>query len=761
MSKLHSVGRANKGLFGSLRLFALAGFAAAAGLLTAPAFAQTCEFDAPTAVGTAGDAGWQPGVDASSGALLFVLPTGGTATLPTVSDANAAACAGEGAVSYKLYSADGTELAGVDTTDPADGTIDIFNLLVLTDGNATADPVVPGSTISVGATGGALGAGATVTYTASTETPDFHRAAPVSFMLRAEKAYSGGEGAEFEFTVTVRPVAHAAPTEVFAVSESSHSVYVEWLGDGNNGTAGPPPTPDTSATHYVVTASWTPMGAMMASTRSVMVADTAMVAEDATTAGRQSATITGLPAGQAYTITVMGISDGGVPEGNEGPTASPAAAVSTAALTYTSETPYKLSVGETVNLDVGDFITPSIDESATAVTADDPTNTDDPTNDNVQRPVGTMFTVGASTGNSAVSVEHITDEDGDHTDDILRMTGLAEGTYTVTLTATTGTAPNATTLTVGIPVSVIENHTPVFKISQATFDWDVDNVGMDFYVNVMADFVDDLIFDADENVAACMDEDASNDYNCDHEITFTLGGGQGVLGITEDNEHTGRITVTAMDLTAIENGRQFELTVTATDQSGAKDTMKIFVDVIEGNDAPVKRLTARDIYLLPLAAANGGGSRSTNVSGSFSDIEGDDLCFEITGSDLIGHGRRRRGCPCDSGAVRRFHLHERKPDHHDEHAIDRSGRSEFCSSWTIRYRPSFGDGSCLPAWSHAEGIDRWHYCLCRSRIWSEHRSKHSFSCSDGRYVLQYRNSKDHGRRNHSLDFHCRRRAADR
>ena len=100
-----------------------------------------------------------------------------------------------------------------------------------------------------------------------------------------------------------------------AVSESSHSVYVEWLGDGNNGTAGPPPTPDTSATHYVVTASWTPMGAMMASTRSVMVADTAMVAEDATTAGRQSATITGLPAGQAYTITVMGISDGGVPEG--------------------------------------------------------------------------------------------------------------------------------------------------------------------------------------------------------------------------------------------------------------------------------------------------------------------------------------------------------------------------------------------------------------------------------------------------------------
>ena len=462
MSKLHSVGRADKGLFGSLRLFALAGFAAAAGLLTAPAFAQTCEFDAPTAVGTAGDAGWQPGVDASSGALLFVLPTGGTATLPTVSDANAAACAGEGAVSYKLYSADGTELAGVDTTDPADGTIDIFNLLVLTDGNATADPVVPGSTISVGATGGALGAGATVTYTASTETPDFHRAAPVSFMLRAEKAYSGGEGAEFEFTVTVRPVAHAAPTAVFATSESSNSIYVEWTGDSNDANASSDPaTTDTTATSYVVTATWTPEGATMASMRSVPAMDTAMgTLADGTspTSPRQSATITGLPAGETFTITVMGISAGGAPTGNEGPTASPAATVTTGDLMYTSMEPYTLSVDETVDLDISSFISPEIDESATDVTVDDPTSTDDPTDDQDQRPFGTTFMITATAGNTAVRVEHITDDDMDHTDDILRLHGLSEGTYTVVLTATAMHSMMAgDVITASIPVKVVEN----------------------------------------------------------------------------------------------------------------------------------------------------------------------------------------------------------------------------------------------------------------------------------------------------------------
>ncbi len=632
MSKLHSVGRANKGLFGSLRLFALAGFVAAAGLVTAPLFAQTCEFDDPTAAAD-GSGGWKE--DSGSFGIEYLFGgTNETTALPTVSATNAPACPGEGDLSYKLYMADGTTAL---TATDVGGTM-TFVLLTLADGMPTADPAVPSSTISVpenSADAGTVTAGATVSYNTASSDSDFHRMAPGSYVLKAEKAFSGGVGAEFAFTVTVRPVPHAAPTDVFAVAESNHSVYVEWTGDGNNSTAGPPATPDTSATSYVVTATYTPMGAMMPTMSSTTVMDSAMTGEDAATAGRQSATLTGLPAGESFTISVMGVSGTGFGR-NEGTSASPAAAVATAALTYTSETPYKLSVGETVNLDVSDFFTPSIDESATDVTADDPTNTDDPTNDNVQRPVGTTFMVGASTGNTAVSVEHITDEDGDHTDDILRMTGLAEGTYTVTLTATTGTAPNTTTLMARIPVSVIENHTPVFKISQATFDWDVDNVGMDFYVNVMSDFVDDLIFDEDENVAACMDEDASNDYNCDHEITFTLSGGQGVLGITEDNEQTGRITVTAMDLTAVENGRQFELTVTATDQSGAKDTMKIFVDVIEGNDIPVKRRTATDIFLQPLAAASGGGSRSTNVAGSFSDIEGDDLCFEITGSDLTG-----------------------------------------------------------------------------------------------------------------------------
>ena len=86
----------------------------------------------------------------------------------------------------------------MDTTDPADGTIDIFNLLVLTDGNATADPVVPGSTISVGATGWCSRSrrdGHLHCIDGNSGLPQ--SCMPVSFMLRAEKAYSGGEGAEF------------------------------------------------------------------------------------------------------------------------------------------------------------------------------------------------------------------------------------------------------------------------------------------------------------------------------------------------------------------------------------------------------------------------------------------------------------------------------------------------------------------------------------------------------------------------------------
>ena len=113
MSKLHSVGRANKGLFGSLRLFALAGFAAAAGLVTAPAFAQDVRVrPRPQPWARRATPGGSPEWTRLAERFCSWLPTGGTATLPTVSDANAAACAGEGAVSYKLYSADGTELAG-------------------------------------------------------------------------------------------------------------------------------------------------------------------------------------------------------------------------------------------------------------------------------------------------------------------------------------------------------------------------------------------------------------------------------------------------------------------------------------------------------------------------------------------------------------------------------------------------------------------------------------------------------------------------
>ncbi len=88
MSKLHSVGRANKGLFGSLRLFGLASVVAVAGLLTAPAIAQTCEFDDPTAAAD-GNGGWKE--DSGSFGIEYLLGgTNDTTALPTVSATNAA-----------------------------------------------------------------------------------------------------------------------------------------------------------------------------------------------------------------------------------------------------------------------------------------------------------------------------------------------------------------------------------------------------------------------------------------------------------------------------------------------------------------------------------------------------------------------------------------------------------------------------------------------------------------------------------------------
>ena len=638
MSKLHSVGRANKGLFGSLRLFALAGFVAAAGLLTAPAFAQTCEFDDPTAAAD-GTGGWKE--DSGSFGIEYLFGgTNETTALPTVSATNAPACPGEGDLSYKLYMADGTTAL---TATDVGGTM-TFVLLTLADGMPTADPAVPSSTISVpenSADAGTVTAGATVSYNTASSDSDFHRMAPGSYVLKAEKAFSGGEGAEFAFSVTVRPVPHAAPTDVFATSESYNSIYVEWTGDANvSDSTADPVVADLSATSYVVTASWTPEGAMEASMRSVTVMDTAMgtTATNATpTNPRQSATITGLPANTSFTISVMGVSGMGY-AGNEGTSASPAAgAVMTGMLTHTSMDPYTVSVDETVDLDISAFIDPEIDEDAEEVT--DSPGTTDQTDDRDQRPFGTTFTITATAGNTAVRVEHITDDDMDHTDDILRLHGLSEGTYTVVLTATAmfgGMAGDV--IMARIPVKVVENHEPMFRISEATVDWDIDNVGGAFEINVMTDFVDKAIFDMDQT--ACTDDDASNDINCDHELIFTLEGGGGYLHITEENEKTGKITASSVGdptFAAVEDGRQFDLKVTATDQSGASDYMKIYVDVIEGNDTPQKksaRAGGTDVYLQPLATSTGGGSRSTNVASKFSDREGDDLCFEITSSSL-------------------------------------------------------------------------------------------------------------------------------
>ncbi len=617
MFKLHSVGGADKGRFGSLRLIALSGVVAA-GLLSAPALAQAtgCAFTAPD---PATDAEWAEGATATSGAIEFTAGTGGDATLPTVADA--ANCAGEGDVQYTLF-------MGGDQLMVASGE---SSLTLLTIMSTTTNGTVTVTT--TGADASNVAAGASVTYTAGDG--DFHNAAPVAFVLKAEKAFNAGDTAEFSFTVTVKPTAHGtAPANVRSIAETARSIYVEWTGDGNNSDAtATPPTPDTSATHYEVTA--TPA---MGDPVTMRFADTATGTTTTATPDnpRQSGTVMGLMPNTLYTITVKGVSGSGFSERESAAsdptadatdlTADPIVRGATATTMMARESdgegmagPFKLSTGEQVDIAVSTLIDLSVGEQA------------GDTFDAVREGMSFMFA--ASPGNDAVSVEYIDDNDDDHSDDLIRLVGMGEGTYTVTVTATSGMFM----LTATLPVSVIENHTPIFRISEATVDWDIDNTGANFQIDVMANFVSEQITDADAGDCAGNDN-ADNEINCDHELTFTLTGGAGYLHILEENENAGLITAgsrTDPDLEAVEDGRQFELTVTATDQSGAKDTMKIFVDVIEGNDDPTLAEDAADMYLEPFSASRGRVTETVNLADNFTDREDDDLCYEIASSSLV------------------------------------------------------------------------------------------------------------------------------
>ncbi len=637
----------------------------AMGLFAVPAWAQ-CAFSAPTERANTGADGWDDGATATSGDLIFIVGAGTTGiTMPAVADE--AACAGEGAVQVTLWK-DGVQ------QETADGETDIV-LLVLTDDATTPSEINVSTTAADTDTLAATGAA--VNYTAAGTDPGFHNAAPVSFELRASKAFGGNDVATFSFTVTLRPAAlGTAPATVELYSETATSIYVEWTGDGNPSDAtADPVVADTTAEAYEIEYTYTPSGTMaMPVTRTMLVTDTAT---GTTTAGtgvnpRQSATLTHLAAGAEYTITVKGVRGMGYARQESAATTTDSGG--TDLLTETTRSPYfnprletdnemampyKISVGESVDLQVKDLIyigvagaSSGIGEEGEAVPAIDPADNPALTSNQgrgtlaadagaADDPIPSFNFMVSGGSSSSFSVEYLNDGDSNNADDLIRINGLGKAAArTVTLTATS--MDGMTTLTGTMQVQVLENFAPMFAISEATVDWNVKDAddALTFEIDVMANFVTDQI--ADANSGDCGGNDnSSNEINCDHTLEFSMSGGSGFFEIDDE---TGVISVrgptgtqTAEQyLERVKEGDQYEITVTATDQNDAEDEMTIFVDVVgEDNDAPKRRSTARDLYLQPLTESNGGGYRvARGLRSQFSDEEGDDLCFEIRSSDL-------------------------------------------------------------------------------------------------------------------------------
>ena len=512
-----------------------------------------------------------------------------------------------------------------------------------------------------------------VTLTQSSPQQQHWGEAPVKYTIYADWSNAASDDdhvpISYAFKITSVGSAHDIPSDVHVIAESATSIYVEWQGDGSTRVLDDLTTPDTdesvaetSATHYEIVATTAKTKTCTMDKVEMIQPDRVVLQHTDSTAtsyqpnDRQGATLKGLCPNKEYTVKVTAISG---KASDYSQIRSPASAASTPATVTTKPLVatdpdtkrFLLSTGETVDLDLKEFLEPSLGLLGThGLTADSTTNT--ATEANAERyGVDFKFESNLKFDGSVVAGALVDDDDMTYANDIVRLEGAGEGRWTLVLTLTlmkkttatetSDVVPMMETMTASLPITVLKNAAPVFKMSEATVDWDIDNVGTDFQINVLADFVKDPVTDDDAGDCTDDNQNASNDINCEHSLKFKFTGAS-VLEITDDNESTGIITVrkkgdgSYVDLTSVEDGHQYELTVTATDDNGAKDTMTIFVDIIEGNDDPIKKDKATDVWLKPQAEANGGGSDSVGLGSKFSDIENDDLCYQISGTSLTG-----------------------------------------------------------------------------------------------------------------------------
>ena len=420
-------------------------------------------------------------------------------------------------------------------------------------------------------------------------------APPEVYHLRAYKVFTFDPAEEIdrmEFSVVLLPEALAtAPASLTAAAESPSNIYLEWEGDGSDQTVGP-------ATHYEV--AWRAQGAgatfEIAKILEIPKADPADADEPI-----QHYTISDLEEDTSYDVKVRAYK-----EGETDFDAQRSLYTEFATPVATKELGDKLTVseGHTADFRLDTWIVPSTDRDNT-----------------------TTYTVSAQSSKPSVfTARHITDNDDDLSDDLIQIEGVKEGEATLNIEVSVdGSDPVVILAASAIDVSVGENTAPMFILTSATVDWNVETIGTDFEINVESSFVNQ---DIDDDV---------------EEYTMT-GGSYRNDEYLEIDEDTGKISVpteiTTSDLTSLPNNHQFELIVTATDMNNQSDTMTIYVDIVDGKEGGVSRTATSDDneWMRPLSADNGGGTRSKDLSKSFVIDNSGHMCFVIVneGFTVVG-----------------------------------------------------------------------------------------------------------------------------
>ena len=225
-----------------------------------------------------------------------------------------------------------------------------------------------------------------------------------------------------------------------------------------------------------------------------------------------------------------------------GTLASPAPAVGSA-----TDTRFKISEGETIQIDAVKLVNLAIEGYDDCPDTDDAATTDfDESNcANYTRDELTYndFRFTASAGSSSrLEVEYRSDGDATQSDDVVVLTGKSAGATTLTVNARE--IGGDVNVSGSIDVAVIGNNPPMFTVESATIIWrlgdgsdpddPVRKAAKDLAINVMNEFVSG---DIDQDGEDCTTNDDSDDVNCDEALYFTLSKrGDGPFNLFEINK---------------------------------------------------------------------------------------------------------------------------------------------------------------------------------------------------------------------------------